>query len=70
MRDVAHAFDLGVVMAVHLGQHEIEVDDLLAALRIPQARRILDHIVADAEDNVGVVDGMRRVVLLAKSDGE
>lgn len=50
--DVAHHFDLREIHRVHLGGTEVHVDHLGTAAN-HEERRLLDHVVADVDDQVG-----------------
>ena len=41
------------VMAVDLGRLEVDVDDSRRAIVVPEARRVLDEVVSDADHQVG-----------------
>jgi hypothetical protein len=57
-------------VGIDLGRKEVEVDDALVALRVPQVGVVLHHVVADGHDHVGRVHGTRHEVLRLESDGE
>jgi len=59
---VGHHLDRGLVVAVDLGGNEVDVDDRLLALRVPELRRVLDQVVAHRDDEVGPLEPARDVV--------
>ena len=68
VREVADEFRLRVVVLVDLGRQEVGVQYLLVAVRVPQLRVVLDHVEAERDDEVGIVDGQRDAVLRAQAD--
>ena len=44
-------------------------DDLLVAPGVPVLRRVLDEVVADRDDDVGVLEAGHRVVARLQADG-
>ena len=58
------------VVAVDLGRLEVDVDDPRGPVVVPEARRVLDEVVADADDQVGVVERDVDVVPALKAHGE
>ena len=64
--DVAHHFELGEVDRVDLGGEKIDVNDRSSA-PAHEERRLLDHIVADVDDQVRIVDGPMDEVVRGKS---
>jgi hypothetical protein len=63
LRDVAHHADLEHVVLIDLGGRDVDVHDLLVAPLVPQARVVLDHVVAHAHDHVGHVEAAVHVVV-------
>ena len=61
--------DLGLVGGIDLGRLRVDVDDPLAAVRVPRRRRVLDEVVADADDEVGAVEAGEDVVARLQPDG-
>ena len=59
---VRHHFHRRLVVPVHLGGSEIDVDDGLLLLRVPEARRVLHRIVAHRDDEVGLLEAAGDVV--------
>ena len=58
------------VVAVDLGWIEVDVDDSRRAVVVPEARRVLHEVVADADDEVGFVEREVDVVAALKAHGE
>src|SRR6185369_2590825 len=54
--DVADQLDLRLVLRVDLGGLGIDVDDPLLAIGVPAARRVLDEVVADGDDEVRAIE--------------
>jgi hypothetical protein len=54
--DVADELELGLVVFVHLGGEVVDVENSFGAEGVPAARRKLDEIVADRDDEVGGFD--------------
>ena len=51
--EVADQLDLGQVVGVDLGRQGVDVDDPHVAVGVPRRRRLLDQVVADADDQIG-----------------
>ena len=68
--DVGLDVDVDVVVLVDLAGPEVDVDDLLAAVLVPEMRRVLDQVVADRDDDVGLVERGVDVVAPLQADGE
>ena len=68
-RDVAQGAHRDDVMRVDLGRQRVDVNDRLVAIRIPHVRVILDHVVADADHDVGLVERKPRQVAGLEADG-
>ena len=66
--DVADELDLRAVRGVDLGRLGVDVDDPLAAARVPGFRGVLDQVVADADDEVGPVEAGQDVVARLEPD--
>ena len=47
----------------------VDDDDLLVAPRVPVRGRVLDEVVADGDDHVGVLEAGHRVVARLQPDG-
>ena len=67
---VTHHLDVDGVALVDLGGQEVHVDDRLVAIGVPQARVVLDHVVAERDHEVGLLDGPYRMVAGLQADGE
>ena len=67
--DVADQLDLGPVRRVDLGGLRVDMDDRLAAIRVPRRRGVLDEVVADADDEVRPVEAGQHVVARLEPDG-
>ena len=68
--DVARHVDIGLVVAVHLGGPEIDMDDLLGRTGVPERRRIFDQIVADRDDRIRFAQRRDDVILALQADRE
>ena len=55
--------DLERVVGVDLGDRAMDVHDPLVPDRVPARRRVLDDVVADRDDDVGLIEPEVRVVL-------
>ncbi len=62
-RDVSDYPHLENVVRVDLGRRGVHVDDLAIARRMPRAGVILDHVVANADDDVCPVEAAAHVVV-------
>ena len=51
--EVADELDLGDEVGVDLRRHRVDADDALPPVRVPGGGRPLDHVVADADHEVG-----------------
>ena len=54
--DVAQQFDVGPVVAIGVGRHAVEMDELARLAGIPQRRVVLDGIEPDRQHQVGGVE--------------
>ena len=70
MGQVANEFDARHVAIVDFGRQKICVDDQFVAVRIPQARMVLDHVEPERDDEVRIVDHQIHAVSGAKTDGK
>ena len=68
--DVALNVDLDLIVAVHLGRPEVDMDDGLFHAAVPESRRVLDQVVADRDDHVGLAQCGDDVVLALEAHGE
>ncbi len=66
--DIADELDLGPVRGVDLGGLRIDMDDPLAAVRVPRRRGVFDEVVADADDEVGPVEARQDVIARLEPD--
>ena len=66
--DVAQGAHRDDVMRVDLGRQRVDVDDGLVSVRIPHVRVILDHVVAHADHDVGLVERKPRQVARLEAD--
>ena len=62
LANIGDDLDGRLVVAVDLGRREVDVNDLLLALRVPELRRVLDRIVPDRDDQVGLLETVRDVI--------
>ena len=67
--DVADQLDLGREVLVDLGRLGVDDDDLLVAPRVPVRGGVLDEVVADGDDHVGVLEAGHGVVARVQPDG-
>ena len=70
VREIADDVELDAVVLVDLGREEVDVDDALVVLGVPQPRVVLDHVVAERDDEVGRVECAGHDVLGLQADGE
>src|SRR3954451_23728963 len=66
--DVADELDLGLEVLVDLRRLGIDDHDLLVAPGVPVRRGMLDEVVADRDDHVGVFEAGHRVVARVEAD--
>ena len=66
--DVAQHADRDDVVLVHLGRQRVDVDDDLVAVRVPHVGVVLDHVVADADHHVGLLEREPRQVARLQAD--
>ena len=55
-------------MGVDLGRALVDVDDLLVALRVPEPWMVFDHVDADADDEVRLVEAEGHIVARLQAD--
>jgi hypothetical protein len=67
--DVADQVDLGEEVRVDLRRGGVDAHDPLVAVRVPVRGRVLDEVVADRDDHVGVLEARQRVVVRLQADG-
>ena len=70
VRDVGVDVERDVVVAVDLGRLEVDVDDTGRPVAVPEARRVLDEVVADADHEVGRIERDVDVVAALEPHGE
>ena len=62
MTEISQQAHLHDVMLVHLGRRRIDVHDAFVAARIPEAGGVLDEIIADGDNHIGLFHHHRRVI--------
>src|SRR5439155_20841743 len=62
LANIGDDLDGRLIVAVDLGWREVDVNDLLLALGVPELRRVLDRIVPDRDDQVGLLETVRDVI--------
>ena len=67
--EIANHLDIRVVVFVNLRRQKIRVDNLLALERVPQPWVVFDHIEAERDHQVGLIDHQGGQVLGAQPDG-
>ena len=68
MGDVADQLDVGHEVGVDLGRHAVDDDDLLVAVGVPVLGGVLDQVIADRDDEVGVLEAGHLVVTCLQAD--
>ena len=66
---VADDLHLGMIVGVNFGGEEVDVDDLLVSVRVPEPGVVLHHVVAQRDHQVGGIDGTGDEVLRSKANG-
>ena len=66
--DVSEHADRHDVVRVDFGGERVDVDDGLVAIGIPHVGVVLDHVVADADDHVGLLEREPRQVPRLQAD--
>src|SRR5258706_3215048 len=69
MPDVAEHAHRDDVVRVDLGRQRVDVDDGLVVVRIAHVGVVLDHVVADADHDVRLLEGEPRQVARLQADG-
>ena len=67
--DVAEYADGDDIVFIDFGRQPVDVDDDLVGARVPHVGVVLDHVVADADDNVGLLECEPRQVARLQPDG-
>jgi hypothetical protein len=66
---VADDTDLEHVMGIHLGRELADMDHPLLGIPVPALRVVLDHVVADADHQVGTLETAGDQVVTGQSRG-
>ncbi|CDF04292.1 unknown [Megasphaera elsdenii CAG:570] len=65
--DVADDFDFGLIVFVDIGRHRVDVDDIGIG-QVPFSRSIFDDVIADGDDQAGLFQDFRLVVVHRDAD--
>ena len=66
--DVADDFDFGLIVLVDIGRHGVDVDDVGIG-QMPFGRGVFDDVIADGDDQAGLFQHFRLVVVHRDADG-
>ena len=66
--DVADDFDLGLVFFIDISRHGVDVDDVGVG-QMPFGRGVFDDVVADGDDQAGLFENFRLIVVHGNADG-
>ena len=67
--DVADQLDVRLVAGVDLGRLRVDRHDPLGSVRVPAVGRVLDRVVADADDEVRPIEAGQDVIASLEADG-
>jgi hypothetical protein len=68
VRQIAHDLDIDLIVVVDLGRDEVDVHDAMFHIGVPETGVILDHVVADRDDQIRGIERATGVVARLQPD--